>query len=65
MRKVALKTVCAVAIKLGDDFAPLLPETVQFLAELLEDDDESVEMCCRKAIQNLEKSLGESISELF
>ncbi|CAH0381352.1 unnamed protein product [Bemisia tabaci] len=65
VRKVALKTVCAVAIKLGDDFAPLLPETVQFLAELLEDDDESVEMCCRKAIQNLEKSLGESISELF
>jgi U3 small nucleolar RNA-associated protein 10 len=54
-----------VAHKLGEDFLPLLPETVPFLAELLEDEEESVESACQKAVQNLEEVLGEPLKKYF
>jgi U3 small nucleolar RNA-associated protein 10 len=48
---------------MGDDFLVHLPETIPFMAELLEDDDERVEMECRKLIKTVESFLGESIQE--
>uniref|UniRef100_A0A0A1XM81 HEAT repeat-containing protein 1 n=1 Tax=Zeugodacus cucurbitae TaxID=28588 RepID=A0A0A1XM81_ZEUCU len=47
--------------KLGEDFTPLLPETVPFVAELLEDENQRVEKNTRKAVQELENILGESL----
>ncbi|XP_067001904.2 HEAT repeat-containing protein 1 [Anabrus simplex] len=65
VRLVALETVCEMARKLGEDFLPLLPETVPFLAELLEDEDEAVEKACHKAVQELEEVLGEPLKKYF
>lgn len=54
-----------VAKKLGDDFMPLLPETVPFLAELMEDENSDVEKQCQASIQELERTLGESLQKYF
>lgn len=61
----ALETLCDMAKKLGEDFLPLLPETIPFLAELLEDEDESVEKASQKAVQGLEEVLGEPLQKYF
>lgn len=65
VRLVSLEAVCGVARKLGEGFLPLLPETVPFLAELLEDEEESIERACRRAVQDLEQVLGEPIQKYF
>ncbi|XP_047117771.1 HEAT repeat-containing protein 1 [Schistocerca piceifrons] len=65
IRLIALETLCEVARKLGEDFLPLLPETVPFLAELLEDEDEEVEKACTKSVQELEEILGEPLQKYF
>lgn len=65
VRLAGLKTLCEMAKKLGEDFLPLLPETIPFIAELMEDEDEEVETACRKAVQELEKVLGESLQKYF
>ncbi|KAK3912207.1 HEAT repeat-containing protein 1 [Frankliniella fusca] len=65
VRLVSLEAVCGVARKLGEGFLPLLPETVPFLAELLEDEEESIETACRRAVQDLEQVLGEPIQKYF
>ena len=44
--------------KLGSELLVLLPESVPFLAELLEDSDPRVEKLTRDIIQQLEKYLG-------
>lgn len=54
-----------IAKKLGEEFLPLLPETVPFLAELLEDEDENVEKSSQRVVQELEAVLGEPISKYF
>lgn len=65
MRVIALKCLTEIAKKLGEDFLPLLPETIPFLAELLEDEDENVERSCQRAVQELEKTLGEPLQKYF
>lgn len=65
VRLVAVRTVCSLAGKLGEDFLPLLPETVPFLAELLEDDDEDVERECQKVVSEMEEIIGEPIQKYF
>lgn len=65
VRLVSLEAVSGVARKLGEGFLPLLPETVPFLAELLEDEEESIETACRRAVQDLEQVLGEPIQKYF
>lgn len=54
-----------IARKLGEDFMPLLPETVPFLAELLEDEDESTEKHAQESVRNLEEILGEPLQKYF
>lgn len=53
------------ATKLGDSWLPLLPETVPFLAELLEDEVPEVETATQKAVQTLEAVLGEPLQKYF
>lgn len=65
VRLAALEVLCEMARKLGEDFLPLLPETVPFLAELLEDEEEAVESACQKAVQELEEVLGEPLKKYF
>ncbi|PSN50219.1 hypothetical protein C0J52_07804 [Blattella germanica] len=65
IRLAALEVLCEMARKLGEDFLPLLPETVPFLAELLEDEEETVETACQKAVQDLEEILGEPLKKYF
>lgn len=57
--------MCEMATKLGDGWLPLLPESVPFLAELLEDEVQTVEAATQKAVQTLEVVLGEPLQKYF
>ncbi|EFA00063.1 HEAT repeat-containing protein 1 homolog [Tribolium castaneum] len=65
IRLISLNCLKEMVTKLGVDYLPLLPETIPVLAELLEDEEESVEKACRKAVQEMEKILGEPIEKYF
>lgn len=52
-------------VRLGEELLVLLPETIPFLAELMEDSDEDVEMLCEKVCNQIEQFLGESIQQYF
>lgn len=65
IRLVALHCLSELVKKLGEDFLPFLPETIPFLAELLEDEEETVEKACKKAVQEMERVLGEPLQKYF
>ncbi|XP_036042781.1 HEAT repeat-containing protein 1 [Onychomys torridus] len=65
VRFAALITVLAVAEKLRENYIVLLPESIPFLAELMEDECEEVEHQCQKTIQQLEAVLGEPLQSYF
>ncbi|XP_012285727.1 HEAT repeat-containing protein 1 [Orussus abietinus] len=65
VRNTALGSLVEIARKLGSDFMPLLPETVPFLAELLEDEDELTEKNAQNAVRTLEEILGEPLQKYF
>jgi U3 small nucleolar RNA-associated protein 10 len=49
----------------GNDYLPLLPDTLPFLAELLEDADENVRILAQKVALLLRDLSGEDISEFL
>ncbi|XP_008057279.1 HEAT repeat-containing protein 1 [Carlito syrichta] len=65
VRFAALITVLALAEKLKENYIVLLPESIPFLAELMEDECEEVEHQCQKTIQQLEVILGEPLQSYF
>ncbi|XP_007527955.1 HEAT repeat-containing protein 1 isoform X2 [Erinaceus europaeus] len=65
VRFAALITVLALAEKLKENYIVLLPESIPFLAELMEDECEEVERQCQKTIQQLEAILGEPLQGYF
>ncbi|XP_060070386.1 HEAT repeat-containing protein 1-like [Ylistrum balloti] len=65
VRLGALNAVDELHKKLGEDFLGLLPETIPFLAELMEDDCEEVEKECQAVIGEMEKTLGEPLQKYF
>nr|XP_034175529.1 HEAT repeat-containing protein 1 [Osmia lignaria]XP_034175531.1 HEAT repeat-containing protein 1 [Osmia lignaria]XP_034175532.1 HEAT repeat-containing protein 1 [Osmia lignaria] len=65
VRSAALSAVVEIVRKLGEDFMPLLPETIPFIAELLEDEDEVTEKCAQNAVRTLEEILGEPLQKYF
>ncbi|KAI8874302.1 ARM repeat-containing protein [Ramicandelaber brevisporus] len=65
VRLAALQCVQEFYGRLGDDFLFLLPETVPFLAELMEDADPRVEKLAHQTIAVIEEHLGESIKSYF
>ncbi|XP_012257559.2 HEAT repeat-containing protein 1 [Athalia rosae] len=65
VRGSALNAVVEIARKLGEDFMPLLPETIPFLAELLEDEDEDTEKLAQDAVRTLEEVLDEPLQKYF
>jgi U3 small nucleolar RNA-associated protein 10 len=58
VRLAALKVIQKCFAKLGEELLVLLPETVPFLAELMEDSDPQVEKLTQEIIQTIEKYLG-------
>ncbi|XP_055495531.1 HEAT repeat-containing protein 1 isoform X1 [Leucoraja erinacea] len=65
VRFSALIMLLELAGKLKENYMVLLPETIPFLAELLEDECEEVEHHCQKVIQQLEVILGEPLQSYF
>ncbi|KAB1271251.1 HEAT repeat-containing protein 1 [Camelus dromedarius] len=65
VRFAALITVLAVAEKLKENYIVLLPESIPFLAELMEDECEEVERQCQRTVQRLEAVLGEPLQSYF
>jgi U3 small nucleolar RNA-associated protein 10 len=52
-------------MRLGEEFLVLLPETIPFLAELMEDSDESVQATCQELAAEIQKHLGEDLATFF
>ncbi|KAL4702092.1 hypothetical protein ACJJTC_002404 [Scirpophaga incertulas] len=65
IRLTALDCLVAMATQLGSSWLPLLAESVPFLAELLEDGDQRIEMMTKEAIRKLEQILGEPLEKYF
>lgn len=65
IRLLAVGACVELAKKLNDDYLPLLPETIPFFAEMLEDEDETVERACQQRVQELERVLGEPLQKYF
>jgi len=65
VRIVSLKVLEEFYKRLGEEFLILLPETVPFLAELMEDENEEVEKLTQKVLNQIQQYLGEDISKYF
>ncbi|XP_077595114.1 HEAT repeat-containing protein 1 [Stigmatopora nigra] len=65
VRFSSLLILTELAGKLKENYMVLLPETVPFLAELMEDECEEVEKQVQKTIQEMENILGESLQSYF
>jgi len=65
VRSAALWILQQLFSTIGEPFLVLLPETISYLSELLEDDDEQIEKECRGFIKQLEELSGESLQEQF
>ncbi|XP_066521731.1 HEAT repeat-containing protein 1 [Hoplias malabaricus] len=65
VRFSALLMLLELAGKLRENYMVLLPETIPFLAELMEDECEEVEHQVQKVIQEMETILGEPLQSYF
>uniref|UniRef100_A0A670XSS6 HEAT repeat-containing protein 1 n=1 Tax=Pseudonaja textilis TaxID=8673 RepID=A0A670XSS6_PSETE len=65
VRFAALLALLELAEKIRENYMVLLPESIPFLAELMEDECEEVEHQCQKTIQQLEIILGEPLQSYF
>ncbi|CAM9779225.1 unnamed protein product [Lampetra planeri] len=65
VRFASLLVLLEFATRLRENFTVLLPETIPFLAELMEDECEEVEKQCQKTVRELEVILGESLQSYF
>ncbi|XP_074520190.1 HEAT repeat-containing protein 1 [Halichoeres trimaculatus] len=65
VRFSALLALTELASKLKENYMVLLPETIPFLAELMEDECEEVEQQVQKVVQEMENILGEPLQSYF
>ncbi|XP_031436234.1 HEAT repeat-containing protein 1 [Clupea harengus] len=65
VRFSALLMVLELAGRLKENYMVLLPETIPFLAELMEDECEEVEHQVQKVINEMENILGEPLQSYF
>jgi U3 small nucleolar RNA-associated protein 10 len=61
VRYVALKALHECFVTVGEEYLSMLPESISFLAELLEDERPEVEALCKTAVQHVEDLSGESL----
>ena len=62
VRYAALLVIKEFYTRLAEEFLTLLPETVPFLAELMEDSAPEVEALCQEVIKQIDSLLGENES---
>ena len=62
-RLAALHTIEELCVSAKENYLELLPETVPFLSELLEDENHEVEAQCQALIRRIEEVTGESLQE--
>nr|CAB3252288.1 HEAT repeat-containing protein 1 [Phallusia mammillata] len=65
VRMFALDAILLIAEKLGQDYMAMIPDTIPFLAELMEDENADVEKHCHRVTTRLEEVLGESLQKFF
>nr|XP_033467663.1 HEAT repeat-containing protein 1 isoform X1 [Epinephelus lanceolatus] len=65
VRFSSLLMLMELASKLKENYVVLLPETIPFLAELMEDECEEVEQQVQKVVQEMENILGEPLQSYF
>uniref|UniRef100_M4BUD0 HEAT repeat-containing protein 1 n=1 Tax=Hyaloperonospora arabidopsidis (strain Emoy2) TaxID=559515 RepID=M4BUD0_HYAAE len=63
VRLAALVTVEKCYQVIGDEFLSMLPESIPFLAELMEDTNVEVEKTCHRVIKQIEDISGESLDQ--
>uniref|UniRef100_H3H1J9 HEAT repeat-containing protein 1 n=1 Tax=Phytophthora ramorum TaxID=164328 RepID=H3H1J9_PHYRM len=63
VRLAALVTVEKCYQVIGDEFLAMLPESIPFLAELMEDTNGEVEKTCHRVIKQIEDISGESLDQ--
>jgi U3 small nucleolar RNA-associated protein 10 len=62
VRYYALKVIQECYLRLGEELLVLLPETMPFLSELMEDSNPEVEKLTKELIKSIEQYLGSSDS---
>ena len=65
VRQAALRVTESLTTKLAADYMSLLPETIPFMAELMEDENEQVEALCQQVVSSMEDVLGEPLQKYF
>ncbi|GLD57809.1 HEAT repeat-containing protein 1 [Lates japonicus] len=65
VRFSSLLMLMELASKLKENYMVLLPETIPFLAELMEDECEEVEQQVQRVVQEMENILGEPLQSYF
>ncbi|KAL8576538.1 hypothetical protein ACOMHN_003096 [Nucella lapillus] len=65
VRLSALHALKGLHRKLGEDYVSLMPETIPFLSELMEDDSEEVEALTKEVLQDMEETFGEPLQKYF
>eukprot|EP00795_Rhopilema_esculentum_P004548 gene4548-20800_t len=65
VRFATLKLLEEIHKQIGESYLILLPETIPFLAELMEDESFEVEKQCQHVISHMEEILGESLQKYF
>ena len=63
VRLAALRTLLEFSNAAGEEFLSLLPETLPYLSEVMEDDNGEVVALCHSVIRRLEDLSGESMQE--
>ncbi|KAK7879981.1 hypothetical protein WMY93_033348 [Mugilogobius chulae] len=65
VRLSSLSALLELCSRLRENYLVLLPETVPFLAELMEDESEDVEKEVQRVVQEMENVLGEPLQSYF
>eukprot|EP00501_MAST-03F_sp_TOSAG23-6_P002031 GSMAST32.ASY1.ANO1.2119.1 assembled CDS len=63
IRHASLMVIQQMYQNLGEDMLVLLPETIPFIAELMEDSDEQVENVCMEMKEQIEELSGEKLDD--
>ncbi|KAJ3161658.1 HEAT repeat-containing protein 1 [Geranomyces michiganensis] len=65
VRLAALRVLQELYARLGEEMLILFPETIPFLAELMEDTDGEVEAACQDVCAQIQQYIGEDIQQYF
>ena len=65
IRWISVRIISELYKVLGEEMLAFFPETIPFLAELLEDDDPEVETICQDLCSQIQEYLGEPINQYF